>query len=416
MNTNNAMPGSRYKDALKLTTGIKNTLIINPAQPSQLGWSPLIMAHGDFFGADPNPSSKATAYDKILKEIVYYDYFDAIVDKSNGADYVNTTQFSLTNFIKWINAITNALQLYYNVEHILAFNSTYTNENIGLTYVQNSYFNSTIRRKHKDLRDVLTRFAIPARIEAVINYMYQNFSMSLDPQAPIIRLNYNGVLHPYATTTPGNEIFFDLGSTLYDSMINELNDPDVRMVNSMISQTTKFGSDTGRTLSPVSRSAVTDLGFSTFWHNMPIVTFNGVYPNVATDTAEVYYATFDQNLDGLIYAMSGIANTSDPTIIKPGLYKPLNKYSTPTDKRQIGNMTYLNAVGTIGSLLQNSTFINISGSYWAPLVTGTTDTPVSTPRYAASLQSQVVQTNNIANTEAVTQRSVRWLFNLIESW
>lgn len=272
--------GGRYKEAISLSTKIPTGLIINPAQEATTEWCPYMAAHGDFFGADPDPTVIKSTYDKLIKTVVYYDYYDAIQDKSNGADYIDTTQFSLTNFIAWINAITNALQLYYNIEHILAFNSTPENENTDLIKLQNTYLTSVIRRKHKDLRDLLTRFAIPEKLEFIINYLYQNFSKSVDPQAPIIRINFNGVFHPFAKNAVADDLNCVLSAELYETVMGQLNKPEVRKVNSMITQTNKFGKDTSRNLSAVSRSAVYDRNFSTFWHNMPVSTHTKIYPEV----------------------------------------------------------------------------------------------------------------------------------------
>lgn len=408
--------GSRYTGPLSIKTAVPDITIINPAEPPSSLNSSLFCAHGDFLTLVADDTTKTSPYDKIVKDIIYWNYYDEIVRKANGNDFIDTNQFSVTAFCKWINAISNALQLYYNVESILAFNSTPENENLGLIYLQNS-FNSGVRRKHRDLRDILTRMSIPRNMETLINYLYQNFSYCEDPQTPIVRINWRGVLYPEDQINPSTALLdYKLSEELFDTVINELNNADVRMIDSMIGVTAKYSKDKSRYLSGTSSKAVRDRNFLTWWHNQPTIASAKRTPTAAATSTLIYYGKMNFPMDGMIYALGGIFVGTE---VSPALYNPWLGWKTPvTDPRLIGNVTSFQIDPADATKYK---MISVSGSKSLCYATKiyninipTDETSITTtfsPANNIQIEFQKIQTHSILNMRSSVESAVRWLFS-----
>jgi hypothetical protein len=404
--------GSRYTTPFGIKSNVPDVTIINPAESTSDNFYHLFCLHGDLLTLSETYSID-TPYDQIVNEVIYWQYFQEVVNKSNGNDYIDEYMFNKTFFRKWLNAISNGLQLYYNVESIMAFNSTPTNENPALVYMQSS-FNPGVRRKHRDLRDLLTRMSIPRNMEAFINYMYQNFSYCDDPQTPIIRLNWRGVLYPAAQIKTDPGLDDTLTEALFDKVMADLNDTEVRKIDSMIGITNKYSKDKGRFLLPTSAKAVKDENFLTWWYNSPSIGDGVRVPSAANETTAVYFGKGKFPLDGLMYACSSIYNSKTGVAAwQPGLYLPWSGWKTPVaDKRLVGNLTTYDGTALVSTNKTSMAAAIASGRFNAlkssdyTIATGTFDGgSFVNPSF------QKIQTNSIANMRSSVEAAVRWLFS-----
>jgi hypothetical protein len=394
----------RYRDQMTLNTGIPTGLTVNPGQGGTEGWEPLIMAHGEILDLTEVDDSVNLA-NKVIKDEVYWDIYYKLVNDRGSSSFISPafadSAFTLQDFIKWVKAIASGLQVYYNLEHVIAFCGTPENRNVGLEYMQKTFINSSVRNKHRLLKEKLTRFAIPERLEAFINYMYQNFSQSIDPESPITRINYNSMMHPYLSDS---NVEFQI-----DLAISDLE--AVEKVNALISLV--YPNEANRFLSGVSKFPVYDRGFATFWHNMPVSVAGDYRPKVTSKDQKVYYGVIDNNLDGLIYSMTSIRYSN--IAVRPGLWTPM--LTTPGMQRKSHSMTYCNGSKVVTYSDETIERLPIQqhafpGAYWICRNGETTGVLPATLQeyYVPNNQAQAVMYHSITNMEAAVNRSVRWLF------
>jgi hypothetical protein len=414
-NNSNSLPTSdisvgtgRYRDQMTLNTGIPTGLTINPGAKGTDGWVPLICSHGRVFDLEPG-EIRVTEFDRVMKDEVYWDIYYKLVNDRGSSAFISSTaadlDFSVTDFTSWFDAVNAALQMYYNIEHVIAFNGTPENRNTGMEYLNRTFITSTIRNKHRILKEKLTRFAIPPRLENFINYIYQNFSMSVDPEAPIIRINY--LLNFHAAYDSPSEL-----AVSYDAILQRLEETE--KTNALISLV--YPQNQSRFLSGVSKYPIYDRGFATFWHNMPVCMGGYVQPTATTDDQKVYYGIIDNHLDGMIYAMAAIFNSAEDDI-KPALWMPYISFADNDDTNcnicavdgtQI--YTYAN-VGTNSGAIKGGSFPEM---FWMLNNTNTDASlpPVVENYFCPSNSAQLAMYHSIRNMDAVVNKAARWIFEL----
>lgn len=321
----------RFNSVKTLSTGVPTGIVINPSQRNTAvnGWSSLYCCNGSFLD-----DFIVGEYLNLVDSTIYWRYYNKIRQTVNGY-YISTDQFNKDKFRNWITAVVNGLQLYYNVEHIMAFVQNNPNQNPGVEWM-NSQLTSIMRRKHRELRSKLNDCAIPPRIMNFINYMYQNFSMSVDPQAPILRINWKGVFNPGSTGATG--INANISKELYETVLGALNDTDFGETNNLIASA--FPDDFKANLTNVSSVPSYDRGFGTFWYNNGVVVKDDTVKfgnSVANDDTKFGYQLKTDSLDGLIYACWHAWRTGGTAGWQPGIFKPFREF---TSSSKVDNCTH----------------------------------------------------------------------------
>lgn len=346
---------------IRFNSGIKSgTLVNDREEPSSSSYSTLFTLGGTFF-----ESLDSNSYYSNLLEDIYYRYLRKVQASVN----VNAAKtFTKSKFSEYIYSLSNALQLYYMVESILAYSQNPSNKNEGMLFLRNK-FDSNLMSQHERLRRFLITCPIPKKLMEFICYMYSNFSFSNYDNSVIFRLEFRDTLH--TTGLVLSELYYDvIISSIFDC--NEVTSLLLKSIPSLGIIDLDF----------VSNEVIYDENFLTFWHNSDhtmqsysnknndgYIVHSRVVENY--DEEFPYYQFTDIDIDGIFYACSSYHNYKTKCD-DPGLWRayhdPKRIIRMERDERsnllcydrRLGRMTSPSSEGTLAqSGLNKCLYLNI---------------------------------------------------------
>lgn len=299
-----------------IDTGIDSGTLINPLQPTTKYFTPLFIQCGEFMSTLDIQKDSTLA--NLLNVDLFYKYLVIVQSEVNFGLSRNFTQ---DNFYMYISTLSEAIQLYYMIDSILAYTSHTPNNNLAMTRLRMA-ITPEISNSHTKLREILESTPIPPRLLEYIRYMYQNYSFNNVEGSSIIRLSFKDSL-----CTSEYDGGLGINESTYFSIINRL--IDLATVSSIIN---KIRPSWKTRMLPSSYEALYDPQFSTFWHNSNIA-FEDYGSKVVKHTISVehsydmiYYGIFDNRLDGIIYASCSV--TDQNGVIEKGMWKPFSEFDS----------------------------------------------------------------------------------------
>lgn len=280
------------------SSGVTSGLVFNPQQNTGDYFSPIFISCGEIF---PNLArNKPNAYlDELINNYIYQFYLDKVLNYN----FRLSPSFTLTDFRNYLKTVVEALQYYYLVDSILVYCSNINNQNVGMRHLRNKLSPSVVSY-HAELGERLVNFPIPEPLLLYIRYMYQNFSFGTTSNCPIIRLSMNNAIFEVDKSKIGQ-----LDDITYSTLFLSLN--NIAPIKSILTVALKGQNNFFRTSLPGSTDVIFfDDQFCTFWHNSNIAYVRGkeIDYSVQVDSKEknLYYGSFAQDPDGIIYASSSI--------------------------------------------------------------------------------------------------------------
>lgn len=309
------LPKERDVANLSFETGIRSGVVIDTHDMGDTSkYSPAFIMSGCLLAC----KDIGTLVDNQLNSSLYFQYLQTC---QTMISYRVSEKFIQSNFLAYLNSLTRALQVYYQVDAILAYtDNNGSNLNEGI-YDLRKKLTSENLSKHRELEIALGGLACPPRLLNYIRYMCQNFVFSMEDNAPIFRLGYLGCFRENSE--------FDL-AYYQDQVIEGLRNPIVNGDVPAI-MAAAFPAWTIGILPPSSKDPIYDLGFQTFWHNAEIsycATRNDSslsFTKAHFESSDWTYYMFSNDLDGIYYAMSS-SNTDDVGVIpkiETGFWEPI---------------------------------------------------------------------------------------------
>lgn len=308
----NFFPKERDVANLTFETGIRAGTVVNTHDVGDTAkFSPASMMSGCLLAC----KDQGTLVDNQLNSSLYHQYLRAC---QILVSYRVSDRFDAARFFAYFNAVTRALQVYYQVDAILAYtDNNGSNLNEGI-YDLRKKLSAENLSKHRELEIALGGLVCPPRLLNFIRYMYQNFVFSQEDNAPIFRLGYLGSFRENSE--------FDL-SYYQDQVIEGLRNTlilgDIPSILAVA-----FPAWTMGILPPSSKDPIYDLGFQTFWHNSEVsfcFTRNDVgvsyTKDVFQESTQYTYYMFANEIDGIYYAMSSTHLDND--VIQTGFWEPI---------------------------------------------------------------------------------------------
>lgn len=302
-------PSSELKtSSMSFNSGIRSGTIINPFEPSSpTTGSDLFLLAGSFLR-----NGSSSYYTSFLAQDIH---FKVLTTVQNTVNYKAAREFTSSRFCEYINRLTDALQLYYCIDSILAYESLPSNTNRGMVHLR-SFITADVLSSHERLKRTLITLPVPPNLLAFISYMMQIFKFDNTDYSPLYKLEFRSIFHSSSTKS--------ISSDYYDIIIGELT-KDSEIVSLLLRS---FPSMHITNLLASSASPIFDKNFMSFWYNSCVTYYDGVDEEVKYTKAcesidtKIYYGHFCENdIDGLFYACSSVYN-SGKSKIDPGLWTP----------------------------------------------------------------------------------------------
>lgn len=321
---------------IEWSSGINSGVIVNPNQGYHNHWSPMFITCGSFFpDLELMPADlKDSFFTSILNADVFYDYLRAA---ENSINRELSSQFAKADFVNYILVTLRAIQIYYCIDSILAYSSDTSNYNPAMDALRNRITPVTISG-HLRLKEKLERETMSGVAVNFIRFMYQNFALSEDKGAPIIRISFGELL--------ADDLVNDYlaNGSQHTAVIDLMNEAKYTKVSSYIRRSFP---DWRIKLLPSTSEVIYSDQFINFWHNhlntckqlsTSVNNPGELLFNMTADahSQEKYYGIEGQELDGMIYACTSIFDTSQTPdhSIHCGLWMPI---TTHTSKQEINN-------------------------------------------------------------------------------
>jgi hypothetical protein len=295
--------------SVSFNSGIKSGTIINPLEPSSPTFgSDMFLLSGTLLS-----SGSSSVYTEFLSKDIHFNLLSKV---QSAVNYRVGREFTSARFSKYINRLANALQLYYCVDTVLAYETIPSNTNRGMMGLRTK-LDAEILSSHERLKKSLISVAIPPNLLSFVAYMYQTFRFDDTDYSPLYKLEFRAIFHD----SKGHCI----SSGYYNSIIDDLLE-DTEII-SLLHKT--FPSMRTNDLVASSATPIYDKNFISFWYNSCCSYFDQDSMSVKfTKTCgiaseKLYYGHFCENdLDGLFYACNTIFDTAKAKL-DPGIWTPL---------------------------------------------------------------------------------------------
>lgn len=399
------------RDKVVWKSTIESGLVFNPQQWTTDYYSPLFICNGQFFPKADIHSKNY--YQKVLQIYVYPRYKDIAYTVNMRI----ASHFTLKDFVDYVNIVTEALQLYYMVDSILAYHSDFRNQNIGMIHLRNK-LTPEVLAAHVELERLLLTFPIPKQLLEFIRYISQNHSLGTSTNAPIIRFGLHSLLQD------SDKPDLRLNEYFYEGIFLKL--MEVSTTKALLSRALKGNSEFIREEMPRSTAYVEfDDQFCTLWHNSNIAYFDEkrvkYTRTVVNKSDNCYYGAFAPDVDGTIYASSSLTQIDDQQeydkdengktitsdniqIHHTGIWKPFDQFDTNWLLEDVSSLTCFNKNNEIracsdkplriSSHIHAAPYQNMRGSRWVKLETG----------YAGCQIAQVHSIDNLSQAVSQTDR------------
>lgn len=300
------------RSRIELNSDVPPGILAETYPDASRSYSPVYISHGLILGEVNNN-------DRVWEDITEVIWGNVETEMTNSLNYKLDTSVNQTSFVSWFNSISYALQLHYTIDSILAYTTGSPNENFGMNSLRDLITADTMLKWNR-LDELLNKEAVPKPFLNFIRYMYQNFSFSEVPGAPIMRLSCDD------TFLSGSDTKFDsnLNSNL-DKAIAALTLPGNKRVSDYMQKT--FPNLIIGQLPPSTTMAMVSHDFHTFWRNQSYYAWDSGFTTqpllsrapVLNDDSPVEYGICENELDGLMVAMF---NQQINLAYCPGIWKP----------------------------------------------------------------------------------------------
>jgi hypothetical protein len=394
-------PSEVKTSPISFVTNIKSGTLINPFEASNSKTtSSLFTLSGSFLPVSPNSGS---IFEQLMLGKIYFNFITKLQQEVNFRIIREIPNKSLLNYFV---SISNALQLYYSVDSILAYTSVTSNNNVGMTYLRKG-LTAEILSKQEELKRSLLNCAIPPNLLSFIAYMYQNFRFESLDESAIFKLEFRTIFHD--TSSQG------LSPEYYDVIIAEL------WAQPTIISILLKGIPSFRVTELIASSAepLFDANFKTFWYNSNSTYIDNkqsklIYSRSADSVDhDIYYGSFcNEDVDGIFYACSSLFLSPEKTC-EPGLWAPFSDFkalSSCLDSRQRSSLLCYDTPSDrlISPCSQRTA--SQSGLFHSLYYLADAES-----KFVSDLNinpsSQKVQVHNINNTTAAVSQSVLFLFS-----
>jgi len=330
--------------------------------------TPLYLSSGWLFKVtDPDIEAEETEFELELRKVIYPVYEQII---SNTINRWVGQYTSADEFLEYFQAVSQALQIFYCIDSILAYssNNTLDNINYGMEYLRNQ-LTAQVMVDYNLLKETLENSTIPPNLIEFIRWFCQNYRTSDAPHASIIRLNIGGMYD----SNWNSSTYTKISELLRSARENIL---DVSKMMQYLHRA--FPSWTVGTLPPSVKLANFDKDFFTFWHNQ-----NCCFKALAADTSFSYthlmdgfdsYLDYqilerDEDVDGAIFATASCFYQKEKKTIATswGIWQPLaetNDKDIPVgDQTETFNIKYISDTGK-PLALYDEIIAGRSGIHW----------------------------------------------------
>jgi hypothetical protein len=312
----NMMCDKPTSEKIDLITGVRSGLIVNPGEPTNSeDFSDLYLMSGNLLKKDSIP----TSFSDYIKNVIFPEVATRIQFNLNYS-----YQLTINDFENWFYSLTLALEIYYTLDSVIAFNDNRENTNSGCRTMRGRISSQT-RLRLNLLRDVLGKQPIPPKVLHLVRYMYQHFKFSELPGSPIYRLVPGNTFNDGAS--PSNEPYF---GKLTEGMIIQVttNLTSFSPTYNKIYQAIPEWHVPNSCMPPSCNEAYYDAGFRTFWFNAGMTFKVGnetKFTRTLNQGQSFRYWLYTNNFDGVYFAMSSFNKTNEPGV-RPGIWSPVISY------------------------------------------------------------------------------------------
>jgi len=357
-NTSYALSPAPNPKPISVNSGIKpNTFVNDYMTPMENKCSPLHFSNVTLtlpaFAGNP-------LYGYMMNTICFDIQTRAQEAVGFSLDITNT--LSAINLFTAFNNVISALQTYFYYSSIIAYESDSRNKNSGMIACR-QLIDTTTLSDYYQLKRRLEDTPCPPRIVNWVRYMSGNFLSSNTQGSPIIKTAPSA--NCYVGTRPTTSYLMQA--------LDALNTPTNTAVFALLRRCVpkwRIGK-----LYDVPVTPLYDKNFVTIWANLPAchmpvsteIKCNTV-PNITTAGS---YNCFNNNLDGLAFAMSGLWDSTS-SFWYPGIVKDAPVSATYRDTRY----SYY-SVSSVTSFypVYNNTYLALSRQETVPTVASTLYTP-----------------------------------------
>lgn len=299
---------------VSLNTGIEpNTYVTNFLQTIENKCSPLHLTGVNL----KVPTTVGTTLLNYFNSVIAFDF----QKRAQAAVTFNinvSSKFTAATILTGMNAILDALQVYYWYASILTYGSSPINQNAGMIYLRSKITAADIQNFYL-LKNRLEGTPIPPNMLSIVRYLSSNWFSGDTQGSTLIKIA------PKAMTADG------IASANLTSALTAL---DTDANNEVFSIIRKCAPGWMTALPDVPLFPAYDSNFVTVWGNLPFLTWNGTitaqYPAALTTDTAIDYCSWTNSLDGFAFALNSIYNAASH---QPGFVTPIaghlgsNRYS-----------------------------------------------------------------------------------------
>jgi hypothetical protein len=359
------------------------------------------------FNALGTSSSTTTSQDsyafKQWENIVFPAYVQYIQRNLNYQFTLDEKEFG-----EYIEAVSDALQLFYTIESIMAYANNPDTVNDAV-YSLRAKISASMYNDMYLLKERLEQMVIPPAIHEMIYNLFQNYSMGTVPGAPIVRFSSRGLFDPVGSpigsvnlytsnglpyskyTDYGSaELNFPMGNAVLLYHIEKLRKVAVKQTASVLRQVFDGWKIS---IKPCTGLCLYDPQIANLWTN--ITTYNSFMVNsnytaewsLDKDSSEADYVihSYTNMVDGVIQLLTGPFLTDDKSVgtgfINPYCYwtedsgdnSSLKYYDTTTESWEPCHFTSKDGAATSISLVDLEKVLNAGHKKYICLDTEATD-------------------------------------------
>lgn len=289
---------------VSLNTGIETNFFSPYDLDTVTYFSPMHLSHAKL------KFSKLAVNSKMSNYFAYViTFWFQIAAQRNVAFNVNAaTNFTTANLLLYLDAITDALQIYYFYTSIITYCSNINNGNAAMRSLRAMMLADDMDYLVM-IRDRLARMPIPPNLKTFLFWMNQTYQESSMPGSPIIKT----MPMPFATTSDVNYAFTALNSNYVTGVFTALGSDTVNNIANLLAKIVPEW--TKQPLDAPSSVALHDPQFTTLFANLPnntsSTTGTGVRtPQTTSPDGNLVYASYTNGLDGAIAGMFTAYDTS----------------------------------------------------------------------------------------------------------
>lgn len=351
---NEIVNSASQSTSTSFNSGIDPKVIIDRNSSFGGEYSSLFLMNGCFFDQDKG-FEDSSIYEYFNRHI--YDEYKLAIQYALGNR--SFSKFSSSDLFDYIHKITQALQVYYQVDSILAYFEDESNKpyNEGMIHLR-SFLNADALDEFVELKNLLLQLPCPTNLVHFIRHMYQTFVFTQEDDSTLYKL---GCQFSFYGDNSKEGIY---NSILFDA-ISQLKDSDMKIPILLGKSVPNI---IIKELPPSHSKPIYDNNFRNFWSNCDVTYFKSdlVYHTRIVDGKESHfnYITFNDNPDGLIYSCLSVYNTLTERT-ETGLWSPIsdNSYYKDVNLDQRTSLLYydrsnnsLRSLNKTACLCQSSVF------------------------------------------------------------